>query len=251
MKKQTWNAQEYKTTGSFVTNYGNDLVKLLDPKSDELILDLGCGTGKLSNDIANFAKKAYGTDYSENMINLARESYPNIDFKVGDAQQDLDYPNEYFDAVFSNAALHWMLQADKVIKNVNKVLKHGGRFVFEMGGKGNIGKLLNSLDKASQKYNLEDYKIKNYYPSISEYTAILENNGFIVKYALLFERPTLLEGNDGFKNWVKVFRTELIANIKNLDEFLDEAEKIAKPDLYKDGKWFADYVRLRVIAYKI
>jgi ubiquinone/menaquinone biosynthesis C-methylase UbiE len=185
MKNQIWDTKLYNTTGSFVTNYGNDIVKLLNPQANETILDLGCGTAKLTNDIANIASKAYGFDYSQNIINDAREKYSHIDFQVGDAQTNLDYPTDSFDAVFSNAALHWMFDATNVIKNVNKVLKKGGRFVFEMGGKGNLNHILTTMDSLSDKYNLKDFHLENFYPSISEYTTILEQNGFELKYAEL------------------------------------------------------------------
>lgn len=252
MNNQIWDTKLYNTTGSFVTNYGNDIVKLLNSQANETILDLGCGTAKLTNDIACTANKVCGFDYSQNMIDDAQEKYPRIDFQVGDAQKQLDYPAENFDAVFSNAVLHWMSDAENVIKNVNKVLKKGGRFVFEMGGKGNLDHILTTMDSLSGKYNLKDFHLKNFYPSISEYTTILEQNGFEVKYAELIDRPTLLEGESGLRNLITAFRTNIIDQLNDSkDSFLDDIEKHTKEKLYKDGDWYADYVRLRVIAYKI
>ena len=252
MKNQIWDTKLYNTTGSFVTNYGNDIVKLLNPQSNETILDLGCGTAKLTNDISNIANKVCGFDYSENMIDDARKEYPHIDFKVGDAQKNLSYHKESFDAVFSNAALHWMFDSHAVVKNVNSILKKGGRFVFEMGGKGNLNHILTTMDSLCSTYNLKDFHLENFYPSISEYTTILEQNGFEVKYAELINRPTLLTDEHGLRNWIIAFRTNILNPLaENKDNFLDDVEKLTKEKLYKDGNWYADYVRLRVIAYKI
>ena len=252
MKNQIWDTKLYNTTGSFVTDYGNDVVKLLNPQANETILDLWCGTAKLTNDIANIASKVYGFDYSQNMVNDAREKYSHIEFQVGDAQKSLNYPNESFDAVFSNAALHWMFDAKNVIKNVNKILKKGGRFVFEMGGKGNLNHILKTMDSLSEKYNLKDFHLENFYPSISEYTKILEQNGFEVKYAELIERPTLLEGESGLIDWIIAFRTNILNQLgSNKEDFLADVEKHTKDKLYKEGNWYADYVRLRIVAYKV
>ncbi|BCD90148.1 hypothetical protein fh0823_02870 [Francisella halioticida] len=137
-----------------------------------------------------------------------------------------------------------------VIENINHILKKDGKFVFEMGGQNNVKELLSSLDNTSKEYNLKDYDIDNFYPSISKYSSLLEENGFTVKYMILFERPTLLEGKDGFKNWVKTFRVNLLEKINDPDKFLNDAEPLAHKHLFKDGKWYADYVRLRGIAIK-
>ncbi|MGQ4005458.1 methyltransferase domain-containing protein [Francisellaceae bacterium CB300] len=252
MKNQIWDTKLYNTTGSFVTNYGNDVVKLLNPQADETILDLGCGTAKLTDNISKIANKVYGFDYSYNMIDDAREKYPHIDFQVGDAQKSLNYPNESFDAVFSNAALHWMFDSHAVVKNVNSVLKKNGRFVFEMGGKGNLSHILTTMDSLSGKYNLKDFHLENFYPSISEYTVILEQNRFEVKYAELINRPTLLAGEHGLRNWIIAFRTNILNQLaENKDKFLNDVEQLTKDRLYKDGNWYADYVRLRIVAYKV
>ena len=251
MEKQIWNAEHYKSTGSFVTNYGNDIVDLLQPNQNEIILDLGCGTGRLTKDISKKAKKVYGVDYSQEMIHSARKDFADIEFSIADAQLSLDYPEQTFDAVFSNAALHWMLEAENVIKNIHKVLKPNGRFVFEMGGNGNIKEVLSSIDKVSKSYQLKDFHLQNFYPSLSQYSSLLEKNGFEVRYALLFNRPTLLEGKNGLANWVSTFRSNLLNQVNNKNAFLEEVQNVAKTKLYKDGKWYADYVRLRMVAYKI
>lgn len=245
-----WEPKSYNSTGKFVTQYGNEVLNLLNPTQGQNILDLGCGTGELSNEIKKTGAKVTGVDISENMLKKAKENYPDIDFEQMDAQQCLNFEKESFDAVFSNAALHWMTNPLAVIKNINNILKKDGKFVFEMGGKGNIKEVLSSLDTTAKKYQIEDYDIDNFYPSISEYSSLLEKNGFTVKYMTLFERPTLLEGKDGFKNWVKTFRVNLLKQMDNIDEFLNDAEILAREHLFKNGKWYADYVRLRGVAIK-
>lgn len=251
MEKQIWNTEHYKSTGSFVTNYGADVVDLLQPNQNEIILDLGCGAGRLTNDISKKAKKVYGVDYSQEMIDSARKDFKDIEFSKADAQLSLNYPKQTFDAIFSNAALHWMMDAENVIKNIHKVLKPNGRFVFEMGGNGNIKEVLASINKVSKSYQLKDYHLQNFYPSLSQYSSLLEKNGFEVRYALLFDRPTLLKGENGLANWVSTFRSNLLDRISNKDAFLKEVQNVAKTKLYKDGNWYADYVRLRMVAYKV
>ena len=249
--KQTWDTKLYNTTSSFVTTYGEDIVKLLDPQKHECILDLGCGTGRLTDLISQQSKQVIGVDTAANMIQTAKESYPNIDFKVCDAQDTIQVEDSSCDSVFSNAALHWMIDADSVVKNVYKALKTNGRFVFEMGGKGNISNLLDSIYKVSNNYGITDYQLRNFYPSISEYATILENNGFTVSYAQIIERPTHLEGDNGVKDWVESFRVNILLDLGDKkDSFLSDIQDVAQDKLLKDGKWYADYVRLRMVAYK-
>ncbi len=121
-----------------------------------------------------------------------------------------------------------------------------------MGGKGNLSHILTTMDSLSDKYNLKDFHLENFYPSISEYSAILEQNGFEVKYAELIDRPTLLAGEHGLRNWIIAFRTNILNQLaENKDKFLNNVNNSPKIGFTKDGDWYADYVRLRVIAYKI
>ncbi|HLX52408.1 MAG TPA: methyltransferase domain-containing protein [Aquella sp.] len=247
---QKWNSKLYDTKHSFVTEYGNDVLQLLEPKAGELILDLGCGTGALTNMIANAGAEVIGIDASQSMIDEAKRNYPNIQFFCADGQNfDL---GRTFDAVFSNAALHWMLEPQKVIHSVNKALKPGGRFVFEMGGKGNVSNLLQAVDEGARHVGITDSGLVNFYPSIAKYSGLLENGGFEVTYAQLFARPTVLEGVDGLRNWIKMFRAGLVEKIdaSKLEDFFTHVEKLARPLLLQNGTWVADYVRLRMIAIK-
>jgi trans-aconitate methyltransferase len=247
---QKWDSKLYDNKHSFVTEYGNDVVKLLNPKSGELILDLGCGTGVLAQKIADSGATVIGIDGSQAMVDEAIHNYPDIKFICADGQNfDLGHS---FDAVFSNAALHWMMEPKKVIRSVNQALKPGGRFVFEMGGKGNIQNLLHAIDTSAKSLGITNTKIQNYYPSIAEYSSLLESDGFEINFAHSFARPTLLEGPNGLRNWIKMFRSSLLEQIDplELEKFYIMAEDLAKPLLFKDGVWMADYVRLRMIARK-
>lgn len=251
MIQNNWNANLYDSKHNFVTNYGNNVIELLNPQTYESILDLGCGSGELTDKINKLSTKAIGIDFSENMINQAQTRFSDVEFYQHDAE--LAFPFDYqFDAIFSNAALHWMHNADAVISNVANSLKNGGRFVFEMGGIGNINTIIQAIDFAAHKFDLNKLPLYNYFPSISEYSSIIEKNGMQVTYAQLFERPTLLDGKDGLRNWIKMFRNNVLAQLdeKDHEPFFALVEEFAKPKLNSDGKWYADYVRLRMVAIK-
>lgn len=244
-----WNAQRYDTCCDFVSHYGADLLPLLQAQPGQRILDLGCGTGILTHEIAQTGAEIMGIDNSAEMIDQAKKHYPEIDFKVMDGQDfTLDKP---FDAVFSNAALHWMLKPKKVIACVYRCLKPHGRFVFEMGGVGNITQLLAAIKQAAAEFGTTDLSLINYYPSIGQYTGLLEAGGLQVRYAELINRPTQLKGETGLRDWVNMFRVAVLKQIPNTENFFERLEDIAKPILYHDGSWWADYVRLRVLAVKI
>jgi SAM-dependent methyltransferase len=146
-----------------------------------------------------------------------------------------------------------MMNAEAVIKNVAASLKPSGRFVFEMGGHGNVAQVLNAIQSAANDFKLRKLELINYYPKISEYSSLLERNGFKVTFAILFERPTLLNGEEGLQNWVRMFRNNVITSIseEQQQEFLKQVDSYGKDKLYRNGKWYADYVRLRMIAVKL
>ncbi len=251
MASNTWDADFYTRKHNFVTNYGESVVELLAPQAGELILDLGCGAGELTAKIATSGAKVSGIDFAADMINKAQAKFPELEFKQHNAE--LTFPfEERFDAVFSNAALHWMINAEAVIKNVAQSLKPRGRFVFEMGGKGNVSAIIQALELAANDFNLTKLAIYNYFPSISEYSSILERNGLSVKFAVLFERPTLLDGEDGLRNWIKMFRNSVLDKLEPSvhEQFLAKIEHYGQAKLLHNQQWFADYVRLRMIAIK-
>jgi trans-aconitate methyltransferase len=198
--KSIWNPDLYDGKHDFVSEYGIEVLKLLNPQKDEVILDLGCGTGDLTGRIAELSREVVGVDSSPDMIKRAREKYPSVAFITGDARDF--FIDRAFDAVFSNAVLHWVPEAEVTIRNINRHLKLGGRFVAEFGGKGCIQKIINELVTVLNEQGIGYPAINDvlYYPSISEYSALLERNGFEVTYALLFDRPTALRGGyEGLK----------------------------------------------------
>ena len=250
MSKKYWNAQLYNLQHDFVSRYGEDVLALLKPKPGEHILDLGCGTGSLTHQIAESGAVVTGIDSSPDMIKQAQRDYPQISFMVGDGEDF--HLSASMDAVFSNAALHWMHHPNKVIACVYKCLKPNGRFVFEMGGFGNIQHVLEFIRVAAAEYGVTTAPFVNYYPKIGEYAHLLEAQGFLVTYTELIDRPTLLEGEDGLRRWISMFRSAVLEKIPNnrQDEFLNRAEELARPYLYRDHKWWADYVRLRGFVLK-
>ncbi len=249
---QQWNADLYDSKHKFVSQLATETVELLAPKAGERILDLGCGTAHLTQKIASYGAEVLGIDSAETMILQARENYSNLQFAVMDATK-LEFIEE-FDAVFSNAVLHWIKQPEKVIAGVWQALKPKGRFVAEFGGKGNINLIQTALNKAIYTENsaLEKVSSPNYFPSIAEYRFLLEKQGFELTFATLFDRPTPLDGESGIVNWLKMFRNSVLAAFAEDAQarILANVEEQLRPTLYKNGTWFADYRRLRVVAIK-
>lgn len=248
-----WNADLYDRQHSFVWQFGAELVEQLSPQSGERILDLGCGTGHLTREIASRGAVAIGIDSSPTMIAQARQSYPQLQFEVADARH-LSFVGE-FDAVFSNAVLHWIPEAEAVVAGVWKSLKPGGRFVAEFGGTGNVAAIIVALDRAIQTagYPISPAGHSWYFPSIAEYATVLESQGFEVTFAALFDRPTALEdGERGIQNWLEMFASGLFEGIpaEAKLEIMAIAEKELRPQLYQKGIWYADYRRIRVVSRK-
>jgi len=250
----TWNAKLYNDKHSFVWEKATGVVELLNAQPGERILDLGCGTGHLTAQIAAKGAIMMGVDRSDDMIAEAKQKYPGIQFQVADGTA-LTFDEE-FDAIFSNAALHWILDAEAVARGVAKALKPGGRLVAEFGGKGNIRTLMGAMNDAAEKFGIAEGldKLGWYYPGIGEYSGLLEKHGLEVREASLFERPTRLEdGEEGLKTWLRMFRKPVLERlpIDRQIEFLEEIEEEVRPRLFKDGVWELDYRRLRVAAYKL
>jgi trans-aconitate 2-methyltransferase len=250
-KAPAWNADLYDAKHDFVWKFGSDVVSLLAPKAGERILDLGCGTGHLTAQIAESGARVVGVDRSPEMIQAAREAYPKLKFEVADARE-LRFEEE-FDAVFSNAVLHWIHEPVRVIQGVRRALRPGGRFAAEFGGKGNIAKMKRGFDEALAHVSKSMASEVNpwYYPSVSEYAALLEQNGFEVRFITLFDRPTgLADGDAGLRNWIVMFASAYLAGLdaKKREGFLRKVEDTLRPDLFRDGQWWADYRRLRLVA---
>jgi trans-aconitate methyltransferase len=248
-----WNASLYDDKHNFVFKYGEDLVDTLNPKVRERVLDLGCGTGYLTNIIAGSGAKVIGIDNSLDMIAKAKKEYPAVEFRVMSATEF--HFDESFDAIFSNAVLHWVTEKEKAIDCMYSNLKRSGRLVLEMGGKGNVEGIVNALKSSLQKrgFNEDAEKQIWYFPSLSEYTSLLEKRGFRVTYAAHFNRETeLKDNNNGIKDWIKMFGSAFLQGINEIvvNEILDEVQEVLKPTHFRNGKWYADYKRLRVVAVK-
>ncbi len=231
---------------------GMSLVELLAPNRGEKILDLGCGTGDLAKKLDDYGVDVTGIDISENMVIQAKRKYPGIEFFVQDATK-LEYNSE-FDAVLSNATLHWVKPPDQALRSIYRSLKKGGRFAAEFGGKGNVQTIANEIIHQIIKagFEFDDEQFPWYYPSIAEYTALMERAGFRVTFAQHFDRPTQLTGEDGLKNWIEMFGGHFfgIIPIDEVDTIISKVENQLKKTIYKDGNWIADYKRIRVIGIK-
>ncbi|MEP0801933.1 class I SAM-dependent methyltransferase [Funiculus sociatus GB2-M1] len=229
------------------------MVEILSPKYGECILDIGCGTGHLSEKITTFGAKVVGIDSAATMIEQARKNYPSLQFEVIDAT-NLQFTDQ-FDAVFSNAALHWIKEPEKVVSGIYRALKSKGRFVAEFGGKGNVKAIVTALYNALQAagYPVEEALNPWYFPSIGEYGALLEEHSLELTFATLFDRPTPLDdGEQGMQNWIKMFANNILTAFPADQQMsiIADIEKQLRPTLYKNGTWFADYRRIRVIAIK-
>lgn len=249
-----WDANLYDSKHAFVSKLGSDLIDLLAPQKGEDILDLGCGTGDLAKKLSDFGATVTGVDQSENMIHNAKNKYPDIQFIVQDAV-NLDYQYE-FDAVFSNATLHWVKQPKQALQSIFNGLRHRGRFVAEFGGKGNVKTITNEMINEIKNFGFE-YKMEHfpwYFPSIGEYTSLMEDVGFEVVFAQLFERPTSLKGENGLKNWFEMFGSSLFEGIPETvkTQIITNVEQRLIPAIYNQESqcWEADYRRIRVIGMK-
>lgn len=213
-------------------------------------MDLGCGTGELTQTIAESGATVVGVDRSPEMIVAAKAAHPTLDLRVMDALH-LAF-DEPFDAVFSNAALHWIPRADVLARNIAAVLKPGGRFVAEFGGKGNIRTILAGLREAIKVETGRAVVNPWYFPTVAEYATVLEHAGLEVTLASLFDRPTPGEGPDALRNWLKMFCGTMIDSLPEdkREAVITHCEENCRPALFKDGVWIADYRRLRVMAVK-
>ncbi|MGY4691762.1 class I SAM-dependent methyltransferase [Salibacterium sp. K-3] len=247
-----WNAELYDGKHSFVSTYGNDLVDLLNPKKGQHILDLGCGTGDLAKQLNDFGADVEGVDKSENMIEQAKTKYPNIKFAVEDATA-LEYKDE-FDAVFSNAALHWVKPPKKALYCIYNSLKENGRFVAEFGGKGNVHRITTEIRNQLKALGLPYYEDRFpwFFPSVGEYTTLMEEVGFRVTFANHFDRPTPLEGETGLRHWMEMFGKTMFEEFDNesVHKVITNVENNLKESMFKENKWIADYKRIRVIGKK-
>jgi trans-aconitate methyltransferase len=246
---QTWNTETYAANGRFVATLANDVVTLLAPQSGEQILDLGCGDGALTEQLAATGAVVIGVDSSPTMLTAAR--LRDLHVEQHDATA-LPYENQ-FDAVFSNAALHWIAGIagqQAMLAGVHRALRPGSRFVAEMGGQGNIAAIRTALQATLAPFHVDaEAAAASFYPSPAIYRRLLEAAGFTIQSIELIPRPTPLP--NGMKSWLNTFRNGVLDQLNPSDRATALANTVAllEPILSDaDGNWTADYVRLRFHA---
>lgn len=243
-----WNPKYYAQNARFVSDLAAPLLTMLNARPSEVILDLGCGDGALSEKIADSGCKLYAVDSSLAQVKAARKR--GLQVAVMDGQQ-LSF-KQSFDAVFTNAALHWMKRPKAVISGVWHLLKPGGRFIGEFGGEGNVQTIRTVLHAALRRRGIDPEAVDPwYYPSPEEYSALLRQAGFMVEIIELIPRPTPLPGD--LSVWLDIFAQPFTHSVDKRERqtFLREVRAALEPQLRDAaGTWVADYVRLRFRAIK-
>ncbi len=242
-----WNPKTYNKHTAFVSQLALPVVDLLEPKEGEKILDIGCGDGTLAVEIEHRGAKVIGIDMSAEMVEACRDN--GIEAYIGSVT-DLPYDN-MFDALFSNAMLHWVKDARGAVQNIAKVLKNGGKFICEFGGEGNAYHLVSAMEEVFA--NHPEFGVFNnpwYFPSVEEYRALLESEGFRVEYIEIIPRPTPM---DDIANWLDIFANGVTLHLSSeqYEVFKEEVTEILKKKIYSGEEgWMLDYRRLRVKAIK-
>ncbi len=245
--KDAWSARRYDENARFVSDLGRGVVEWLKPKPGERILDVGCGDGALTEQLVEAGADVLGVDASIDMVDAARAR--GLDIEVADCHE-LEYFNE-FDAVFSNAALHWMTRPDAVLAGVANALKPGGRFVGEFGGHGNVAAIRTALSAVIKQHA----NISNapdtvwFFPSAKEYQSRLEATGFTVERIALIPRPTPIPGE--MTAWFETLAAPVLECVPTAKRtaIREEASALLRSVLCdSEGNWTADYVRLRFEA---
>lgn len=246
--QQSWNTTAYAANGRFVANLATAVVTMLDAQPGERILDLGCGDGALTAQLASTGATVIGVDNSPSMLEAARTRGLTVELHNADA---LPYHRQ-FDAVFSNAALHWLSEARQpaVLSGIFRAIKPGGRFVAEMGGQGNIAAIRTALSAVLAPYGIDtESAAASFYPSPAVYRRLLEQAGFTVESIDLVPRPTPLP--NGMEAWLTTFRNGVLDCLSPNDrtQAIARTVSLLEPILRDgDGNWTADYVRLRFAA---
>lgn len=246
-----WDTQRYLDRHGFIIERGQALVELLAPRPGERILDLGCGTGDIAAAIAERGAEVVAVDASSAMVASARERFPALDFRVADAAE-LAFAGE-FDAVYSHAVLHWVKRPADAARGIAGALKPGGRFIAEFGGHGNCALLEAAFARALDQVAGRAYLSPWYFPRLSEYAALLEASGLTVRAAWYFDLPTPLKGDDGLRQWLYQFLPDHLDGLApaQCEGVLAATEAALRPAIWRDGAWWVDYRRLRVVAERM
>jgi SAM-dependent methyltransferase len=243
---QRWSASDYAKNGRFVQEMAGQVFSMLAPKPGERILDLGCGDGTLTVEIKAAGADVLGVDLSEELLAVARMKGLRVRKLDGHA---LDFVSE-FHAVFSNAALHWMLKPELVIAGVHRALRPHGRFVAELGGHGNVAALATAMRAVSTRRNGDPSLLTPwFFPTAEEYRELLTKAGFTVREIALVPRPTPLK--HGIEGWLRTFGRSFFDQFPEPErsEAVAETAELLRPSLCDSrGVWTADHVRLRVHA---
>jgi trans-aconitate methyltransferase len=247
MSPQIWSAEAYARNTRFVSDLGMSVLELLAPRAGERVLDVGCGDGVLTKKIADLGSVVVGVDSSPDFVATARTLGLEV---VQISASDMSFGRE-FDAVFSNAALHWMKDADTVIHRIAQALRPGGRFVAEMGGHGCVMTLQSALIEELDRRGYHGAAANPwYFPSAADYGGRLTRAGFEVDYIALIPRPTLLPGD--VMGWFTTFCgtfTGLLPQEERADYLACVRERVRAFLCDESGHWTADYVRLRFKAH--
>jgi len=244
-----WDADRYDRQFGFVSLLASGVLDLLDPQEGETIVDLGCGTGELAARIRDAGSRVIAIDSDPAMVEAAIRRLGS-DVHLADGHS-FTVP-EPVDAVFSNAALHWMTRPSDVLRSVRAALRTGGRFVGEMGGAHNVASIIAALRAALAERNLADrFRVPWYFPTLAEYATLLQSNGFWVARMEYFPRPTeLTDCPNGLADWVRMFGGTMIDHVpaEIVPSILERVNELSATALFRDGRWYADYYRLRFVA---
>lgn len=243
-----WDATEYYAKHDFVFKYGESLLSLM-PAAPGKVLDIGCGTGELSQELAEAGFDVVGVDQSEAMLEKAIAHFPAVEFELGDILNYAGKPAQY-DALFSNACFHWIRAQDRLANVMHRLLKPNGILVAEFGGVGNIQTIADGFKTELAKFGI-DYQSPFYFPSVSEYRDLLTRHGFQQVDLEAYDRPTpLKDGRAGLRNWVAQFFASDLEQLSpdQQNDLFDHLDEALEEKLWHGDHWEADYRRLRVRA---
>ncbi|ALS37588.1 trans-aconitate methyltransferase [Enterococcus rotai] len=246
-----WDAKKYNTTHDFVFKYGAGLLELV-PKEPKKVLDIGCGTGELTKQMAELGHEVTGIDQSLNMINQAKETYPELIF----LQEDILNPSDQiglYDVAFSNAVFHWIPDQDLLLKNIGEHLNVNGQLICEFGAVGNVQKIREAFGRELNALGVP-FEEPFCFTSVENYRILLEKNHFEVVEILEYERPTPLKGGkSGLNEWMEQFYAAELEELsgEQKDKVLENMERDLKSKLWNEDHWEADYRRLRINAVKM